>query len=80
MKHYILYSVEWTHNSNGTITATYTDAITAAPEKIVTVRTYQTQAAANRGNGQFNRRMSKAYAAYCLQSIEKQLAIFRNEK
>jgi len=80
MKHYILYSVEWTYNSNGTITATYTDAITAAPEKIVTVRTYPTQAAANRGNGQFNRRMNKAYATYYLQSIEKQLAMFRNEK
>lgn len=62
MKHYILYSVEWTYNNNGTITATYTDAITAAPEKIVTVRTYATQAAANRGNGQFNRRMNKVYA------------------
>lgn len=80
MKHYILYSVEWAHNANGTITATYTDAITAAPERIVTVRTYPTQAAANRGNGQFNRRMNKAYAAYCLQSIEKQLAVFRGEK
>lgn len=80
MKHYILYSVEWTYNGNGTITATYTDSITAAPEKIVTVRTYQTQAAANRGNGQFNRRMNRAYAAYCLRSIEKQLAVFRGEK
>lgn len=80
MKHYILYSVEWTYNNNGTITAAYTDAITAAPEKIVTVRTYPTQAAANRGNGQFNRRMNKAYAAYCLQSIEKQLAMLEGEK